>query len=58
MNTDEVLNHFTTFICKHRNSDLFTCEDMFSRESSAGISLVFILIVFFQFLINQRLSFL
>ena len=30
------------FTCKNSNSDLFTCKDiMFSRESSLGISLVF-----------------
>ena len=30
-------------LCNHSNGDLFTCEDiMFSRESSPGISLVFI----------------
>ena len=29
-------------ICIHSNSDLFTCDDItFSRESSLGISLVF-----------------
>ena len=29
--------------CSHSNRDIFTCEDiMFSRESSPGISLVFI----------------
>ena len=29
------------FICNQSNSDRFTCEDIFSRESSLGISLVF-----------------
>ena len=28
--------------CYHNNGELFTCRDMFSRESSPGISLVFI----------------
>ena len=49
INTNEVLDHFrkasigAIFIFNHRNSDLFTCEDIkFSRESSLGISLVFI----------------
>ena len=32
-----------SWLCSHSNGDLFTCEDiMFSRESSPGISLVFI----------------
>ena len=46
-------NYFTLIVfncerrnlwCIHSNGDLFTCEDniMFSRESSRGISLVFI----------------
>ena len=31
-------------LCNHSNGDLFTREDMFSRESSPGISLVSIVI--------------
>ena len=49
INTNEIPNHFTfrcerhDLLCNHSNCDLFTCEDnMFSRESSPGISLVFI----------------
>ena len=52
INSNEIQNHFTfrfenfTFrfdlLCNHSNGDLFTGEDiMFSRESSPGISLVF-----------------
>ena len=37
------LNERLDLLCGHTNSDLFTCKDiMFSRESSPGISLVFI----------------
>ena len=49
INTNEIPNHFSfrcerrDLLCNHNNGDLFTCEDiMFSRESSPGISLVFI----------------
>ena len=49
INTNELLIHFTKgiesciFIFNHSNSDLFTYEDnMFSRESSLDITLVFI----------------
>ena len=35
--------HSIHSLCNHNDGDLFTCEDMkFSRESSLGISLVFI----------------
>ena len=50
--TNEPTNHFTSIafwcerrdlLCSHGKSDIFTCEDIkFSRESSPGISLVFI----------------
>ena len=52
INTNELPNHFTLkvfwcerrdLLCSHSNGDTFTCEDIkFSRESSPGISLVFI----------------
>ena len=52
VNTNELPNHFTFIVfwcerrdllCSHSNGDIFTCEDIkFSRESSPGISLVFI----------------
>ena len=50
--TNEIPNHFTLIVvrcerrdllCSHSKGDIFTCEDIkFSRESSPGISLVFI----------------
>ena len=52
INTNELPNHFTLkvfwcerrdLLCSHSNGNTFTCEDIkFSRESSPGISLVFI----------------
>ena len=45
INTNEIPNHCKRhdLLCNHSNGDLNTCEDiMFSRESSPGISLVFI----------------
>ena len=52
INTNEIPNHFTLIVlwcerrdllCSHSKGDIFTCEDIkFSRESSPGISLVFI----------------
>ena len=52
INTNEIPNHFTLLVlwcerrdllCSHSKGDIFTCEDIkFSRESSPGISLVFI----------------
>ena len=49
INTNEIPKHLTFCCEKHDllgnrcNGDLFTCEDIvFSRESSPGISLVFI----------------
>ena len=51
INTNKIPNHFTLIVfwcerrdlsCSHSNGDIFTCEDIkFSRESSPGISLVF-----------------
>ena len=52
INTNEIPNHFTLIVlwcerrdllCSHSKGDIFTCEDIkFSRESSPGISFVFI----------------
>ena len=60
INTNELPNHFTliVFWCErrdllfsHSNSDIFIREDStFSHESSLGISMVFIIIIRFDFL--------